>query len=147
MIKYYKHTQTGNLVIITLVVTTLLIVGLMVVYGFNWIAFAVLVILGVCVMLFGTLTVVIEGNTLEIRFGPGIIRKKISLTDIESFHIVKNPWYYGWGIRLTPHGWLYNISGLYAVEIKMKTGKKYRIGTDVPNELENAIRQFIERKD
>jgi len=147
MIKYYKHTQTGNLVIITLVVTTLLIVGLMVVYGFNWIAFAVLVILGVCVMLFGTLTVVIEGNTLEIRFGPGIIRKKISLTDIESFHIVKNPWYYGWGIRLTPHGWLYNISGLYAVEIKMKTGKKYRIGNDVPNELENAIRQFIERKD
>ncbi len=58
---------------------------------------------------------------------------------------MKNPWYYGWGIRLTPHGWLYNVSGSYAVEIKTKTGKKYRIGTDVPNELEKAIRQSIER--
>jgi len=56
---------------------------------------------------------------------------------------VKNPWYYGWGIRFTPHGWLYNVSGLHAVEIELKNGKKYRIGTDVPENLEKAIREFI----
>lgn len=42
--------------------------------------------------------------------------------------------------RMTPHGWFYNVSGLSAVEIKLKTGIKYRIGTDVPQELEEAIR-------
>jgi hypothetical protein len=130
---------------IVLVIGLVFIACLMAVYGFNWIPFIVLIILGVCLVLFATLTVMIEEDVLEIRFGPGVIQKKYPLKDIESCLIVKNPWYYGWGIRLTPHGWLYNVSGLHAVEIKMKTGKKYRIGTDVPNDLEKAIRQSIER--
>ena len=145
MIKRYQHAQIGHLTIIALAIVLLFIACLMVFYGFNWIAFAVLIILGVCLVLFATLTVVIEEDILEIRFGPGIIRKKFLLKDIESCQVVKNPWYYGWGIRLTPHGWLYNVTGSHAVEIKMKTGKKYRIGTDVPNDLEKAIGQSIER--
>jgi len=145
LIKRYQHAQIGHLTIIALAIVLLFIACLMVFYGFNWIAFAVLIILGVCLVLFATLTVVIEEDILEIRFGPGIIRKKFLLKDIESCQVVKNPWYYGWGIRLTPHGWLYNVTGSHAVEIKMKTGKKYRIGTDVPNDLEKAIGQSIER--
>ncbi|MBT9141393.1 MAG: hypothetical protein DDT30_01985 [Dehalococcoidia bacterium] len=144
MIKY-QHTQIGYLIMVALAIGLLLIAYHMAVYGFDWITFAVMIILGVCTVLFATLTVVIEEDALEIRFGPGVIRKKFSLKDIESCQVVKNPWYYGWGIRQTPHGWLYNISGSYAVEIKMKTGKKYRIGTDVPNDLEKVIRQSIER--
>lgn len=145
MIKPYKHTQIGYLTIIALAIGLLFIACLMAAYGFNWIAFAVLIISGACLVLFATLTVVIKEDVLEIRFGPGVIRKKFPLKDIESCRVVKNPWYYGWGIRLTPHGWLYNVSGFYAVEIKMKAGKKYRIGADVPNDLEKVIRQTIER--
>jgi len=51
--------------------------------------------------------------------------------------------YYGWGIHFTPNGWLCNVSGSSAVEIIMKNGKKYRIGTNVPSELEQAIRQSV----
>ena len=145
MIKSYQHTQIGYLAIILLAIVLLFIASFMAVYGFNWIAFVFLIILGVCLVLFATLTVLIEEDVLEIRFGPGVIRKKFPLKDIESCQIVKNPWYYGWGIRLTPHGWLFNVSGFYAVEISMKTGKKYRIGTDVPNDLEKVIQQSIER--
>ncbi|MDY7014940.1 MAG: hypothetical protein SVX43_15355 [Cyanobacteriota bacterium] len=54
---------------------------------------------------------------------------------------VKNPWYYGWGIRLTPRGWLFNVSGLDAVEISLNSGRHFRIGTDRPRELERAIRR------
>jgi len=144
MIKRYQHTQIGYLTIIALAIALFFIAYLVAVYGFNWIAFAVLIILGVCLVLFATLTVVIEEDVLEIRFGPGAIRKKFLLKDIESCQVMKNPWYYGWGIRLTPHGWLYNVSGSYAVQVKMRTGKKYQIGTDVPNELEKVIRQSIE---
>lgn len=144
MIKRYHHLQIGYLTIIVLAIGLFFIACLMAVYGFNWIAFAVLIVLGLCIVLFATLTVVIEEDVLEIRFGPGVIQKKVPLKDIESCQVVKNPWYYGWGIRLTPHGWLYNVSGFHAVEISTKTGKKYRIGTDVPNDLENAIRESIE---
>jgi len=78
-----------------------------------------------------------------VRFGPGPIRKRVKLNEIESCKVVKNHWYYGWGIRLTPHGILYNVSGFYAVEIKLRTGRLYRIGTDTPQELEVAIRRAL----
>jgi hypothetical protein len=104
MIKQYQHTQIGYLVIILFSILLLLIASIMAVYGFNWTAFAVLVSLGICILLFDTLTVVIKEDFLEIRFGIGIIKKKLSLKDIESYQVVKNPWYYGWGIHLTPHG-------------------------------------------
>ncbi len=145
MAERYQHTQIGYVTLIALGATALLIGYLMTVSGFNWIAFAVLIVLGVGLVLFATLTVVIEGDGLEMRFGPGVIRRKFSLKDVESCRAVKNPWYYGWGIRLIPGGWLYNVSGLDAVELKMKNGRKYRIGTDVPYDLEEAIRQSIER--
>jgi len=38
---------------------------------------------------------------------------------------------------------LLRVSGFHAVQIKLITGKKYVIGTDVPQELEEAIRQTI----
>ena len=146
MIKRYQHRQVGHLIIIALAVGLLLIAALMAIQAFNWIAFAVLIILGASLVLFASLTVVLWEDLLEIRFGPGLIRKKFHLKDIESCQVVKNPWYYGWGIRLTPHGWLYNVSGSYAVEIRMKTSRKYRIGTDVPHEIEEAIRRATEGK-
>jgi len=144
MPKRYQHTQIGYVTIIAVVISLLLIGYIMTVYVFNWIAFAVLIILAIFLVLFATLTVVIDQEAIDIRFGPGVIHKKFFLKDIESCRVVKNLWYYGWGIRLTPHGWLYNVSGLSAVEMTMKSGKKYRIGSDVPDELERAIRQSIE---
>jgi len=145
MVKHYQHTQIGCLIITVFAIVLLFLVYLMIVHGFSWIVFSSVFILGVCLVVFATLTVVIEEDVLRIRFGPGVIRKNFYLKDVESCHVVKNPWYYGWGIHLTPHGWLYNVSGSYAVEIKMKMSKKYRIGTDVPNDLETAIRQSMER--
>ncbi len=56
---------------------------------------------------------------------------------------MSNRWYYGWGIRLTPHGRLYNLSGLEAVEVQLNTGKKFRIGTDEPDALVRALRAAI----
>ena len=143
MTNHYHHIQIGYLTIIALAITLLFSALLMAVAGIHWISIVVLALLAICLVLFATLTVVIEGLILEIRFGPGVIRRKFLLQDIESCQVVRNPWYYGWGIRMTPHGWLYNVSGFSAVEIKMKTGKKYRIGTDVPNDLEKVIRQSI----
>jgi hypothetical protein len=59
--------------------------------------------------------------------------------EIEECTIVKNSWWYGWGIRLTPYGWLYNVAGWEAVEVLLKNGKKIRIGTDEPEKLSLAI--------
>ena len=111
--------------------------------GINWIAIAALVVLGVALVLFPSLTVVIREEELLVQFGSGVIRKRFRLNEIESCQAIRNPWYYGCGIRLTPRGMLFRVSGFHAVQIKLITGKEYLIGTDVPQELEEAIRQAI----
>ncbi len=143
MIKHYEHTQVGYLIIVAMAAVMVLIGIVLARAGINWIAIGILIIIAVALVLFSSLTVVIWEEELEVRFGPEPIRKRFQLDEIESCRVVKNHWYYGWGIRLTPHGILYNVSGFYAVEIKLRTGKKYRIGTDVPQELEAAISKAL----
>ena len=143
MIERYKHTQVGYLIIVAVVAVMVWIGVALSIADINWVAIGVLAVLAIVLVLFSSLTVVIGEDEVEVRFGPGPISKRFKLNDIESCQVVKNHWYYGWGIRLTPHGWLYNVSGFDAVEIRLRTGKKFRIGTDVPRELEEVIRQTI----
>ncbi|MFC1952852.1 hypothetical protein ACFLWR_01810 [Chloroflexota bacterium] len=142
--KQYEHTQTGY-VMITVMIGVMIFIGItMANTGFEWNPAMILILIGVLLVQFYNLTVIIKENNLEVRFGPGLIRKKFRLQDIESCRVVRNSWYNGWGIRLTPHGWLFSVSGFSAVEIRLKSGRTYRIGTDVPHELERAIQQAIQ---
>ena len=150
----YKHTQIGYLM---LVVTLAVLVLFAWVYitalaeppsvdsGPNFAVSAIMVLILFILASFATLTASIDENYLRIKFGYGIFARKFALNQIVSVQAVKNRWYYGWGIRLWlwPKMWIYNVSGFDAVEITMKNGKVYRIGTDVPEELETAIKQSI----
>jgi len=93
--------------------------------------------------LFHSLTVRVSHNAIAISFGIGIVRKSFVIDDIQTVAIVENHWYNGWGIRWIRGGWLYNVSGFDAVEIKLKNGRRYRIGTDQPRELLAAIESGI----
>lgn len=100
-------------------------------------------VLAVCLVLFHSLTVRVGGSTLALRYGIGVVRICFRLVDIQHSNCVQNHWYYGWGIKLTPHGWLYNVSGFDAVEIELENGRKYRIGTDEPVVLQAAIESAV----
>ena len=76
-----------------------------------------------------------------MSFGPGLIRKSWPLEAVVSSKPVRNPWYYGFGIHRTRYGWLYNVSGFNAVEITLRDGTRCRIGTDAPEELNQALAQ------
>lgn len=82
-------------------------------------------------------------NDISLAFGPGLIRKSFMVADIEHTVIVRTHWYNGWGIKLIRGGWLYNVSGLDAVQISMRNGKIYQIGTDEPQQLLAAIKHAI----
>jgi len=150
----YKHTQIGYLMlVVTLAVLVLFawahITALAerpsVDSGPNLTVSAIMVLILFTLASFATLTASIDENYLRIKFGYGIFTKKFALNQIASVQAVKNHWYYGWGIRLWlwPKMWIYNVSGFDAVKIIMKNGKVFRIGTDVPQELETAIKQSI----
>jgi hypothetical protein len=137
--KEYKHTQIGYLLIVALGVATLLISTLSVITRFNPGAILLLIFMILCLALFATLTVQVNNQAVNIQFGIGVIRKRFALQNVQAIRVVKNPWYYGWGIHLTPEGWLFNVSGSEAVELQMKDGRKYRIGTDEARGLMEAV--------
>jgi hypothetical protein len=135
----YKHTQVGTFLIISYSVVILSLGILFIVTGFNPIALVGLAIMLVVLGLFVTLTVQIDGQKIRMHFGLGLVRKDFLIKDIVGYRVVENPWTYGWGIRFTPSGWLYSVSGLSAIELQMKSGKKYRIGTDDPDGFAKAL--------
>ncbi len=140
----YRHTQFGTVnVVITVSIMPLVFLPAWLA-GAAPIAWLILVFLLGVLILFYNLTVTIDGQDLRIHFGIGLIRKRFPLDQIDSCQPVRNSWIYGWGIRLTPRGWLYNVSGLEAVELQMKNGKTCRIGTDEPAVLAAVLRRALD---
>ena len=143
----YNHRQIGTLMLIALGCAA---VGSAAMLAFiapspgRIIVGVVLVTLLLCIFIFWSLTVEVMPDRLTVLFGPGLIRKPFRIEDIRDARIVRNKWYYGWGIRLTPHGWLFNVSGLDAVELELKNNRKFRIGTNEPQQLLTAIQNVLQ---
>ena len=134
----YRHTQIGWQVYGAIIPLTLILIWGFVTQDFQ--VFAILiVIVAAAFAFFGWLTVDINASRVLVKFGIGVIRRSLSLDTIRGFAPVKNPWYYGWGIRFTPHGILYNVSGFQAVEILLDDGRRVRVGTDEPEALVRAL--------
>lgn len=103
-------------------------------------AISAMIVLVIATLLFYRLKVEVNSSEIRLTFGVGIIKKRISLKEIQSVASVKNKFWYGWGIRLTPHGWLWNIAGYDAVELIFNSDKrKFRIGCKDSAELKAAI--------
>jgi hypothetical protein len=136
----YRHTQVGKVTITVLLATAVLIAWIL---AFTHTPALLGVILGgflVVGFLFGSLTTEVSHDHFRFWFGPGVIRRSYPLSEIETCRAVTNPWWYGWGIHWTPDGWLYNVTGLQAVQLELRGGRHVRVGTDEPEELCRWIR-------
>lgn len=136
----YRHTQIGWVLLAALAAGAGVVIFATGKTGWSTAASVVLTLLIAVAVLFCTLTVRIDGGLVECRYGPGLICKYIPLATIRGVRPVRTEWYQGWGIRLTSDGWLFNVSGLDAVEVELSDGKRIRIGTDEPQTLAAAIR-------
>ena len=140
----YEHTQRAHLIIwiAAAAIIVFLLAALMINQPYAWIALAIpVILLAVVAWLFSSLTVTVAEKELRWYFGPGFWNKAIARDDIQSSEAVRTKWWYGWGIRYTPKGWLYNVSGFDAVAITEGSGKTTLIGTDRPQELVAALNQ------
>ena len=140
----YRHTQIGA-VQVWASVFAIVVIALSVLYiGNYWFSYAAIIFLGLTLLLFGSLTILVSRVDLEIRFGAfGIVKRIVPLDTIAAVTVVKTPWYYGWGIRWTPEGPLYNMAGNAGIEVRLSDGSRFRIGTDEPEELAAAIRNAL----
>jgi hypothetical protein len=141
----YQHKQFGGISLLTSVGGILVILGLVSQLGARPTLMIVLAVLVFIAVSCSSLTVSVTPSSLVFWFGPGILRRTEPLSNIESVEPVTNPWYYGIGLRVTPRGMLYSVSGLGAVEVTRRDGSRFRLGTDEPEKLTAALRQALSR--
>ncbi len=137
----YRHTQIGYLTLIVILVAALGIVASLPNHG--PVSLGVAGLLVIIAVLFSSLTVEVADGELRFHFGPGFWRKRIALGEVTAATPTQNSWWEGWGIRFTPRGMLYNVSGTNAVEITLRSGQRFRIGTDEPEALVQALQSAI----
>jgi hypothetical protein len=139
----YHHTQVGYVIIAALAFGAVaplaaatvqpLRVGMLFVAG----------LLLLCLVLFPTLTTTVYRDRVTCHFGVGVVHRSIALADIASVSVVRNSWLAGWGVRLTPTGWLWNVSGFDAVELVFRDGRRFRIGSDDAPALCSALQSQL----
>lgn len=130
----YEHTQRSFLLhwmvapILTVVLVGMLFDGAPI---WSWLLMTVFAVgMAWIVVTFSTLTVIVDGDQIRVYFGRGWPRRTISRREVAAVRTVRNSWWYGLGIRLIPGGVLWNVWGLDAVELRLESGKLFRIGTD-----------------
>ncbi|MGD0850439.1 hypothetical protein [Bradyrhizobium sp.] len=135
----YHHTQRGTLTIVVCLLLAAL-VAVMMWWSGQWQLAAVLILLIAVAAVFSSLTVEVSDNELRWHFGPGFWAYRVPLSEIQTVAAVRNHWWNGFGIRMGTGFRLYNVSGLDAVELRLKSSDVRRIGTDDPQGLAQALK-------
>ena len=136
----YQHTQSGTVTRIAAIAALAVAVYTFALLGSGPLIWIVLVVAVLGLFAFGSMTIEVDRERFTFWFGPGWIRRSFLLAEIQSWKPVTNPWWYGWGIHLTPHGWLYNVGGTGAIQLELRDGRRLRVGSDEPERLDEAIR-------
>ena len=143
MATFYRHTQPGIVMIAALAPGAAIVAFaafVIPVSGVRWILVAMAVGLIILAWLFSSLTVEVHAQEVRWHFGPGFWRYRLALAEIAAAEPVRNSWLNGFGIRIGPGVRLYNVSGLDAVELRLKSGEIRRLGTDDPQGLAAAVK-------
>ena len=138
----YRHTQPGIFMVAGMLTATGLSVLISYLHPglFEWPLWVAAGGFAILAWLFSSLTVEVTEDEVRWHFGPGLWRYRLARSDIAGVAVVRNAWQSGFGIRMRP-GWrLYNVSGLDAVELRLKSGDVRRIGSDDPQGLADALR-------
>ena len=142
----YRHRQIGFAILVALGLGTLVCLALSLAVSGPHARLTLLSlsgVLGICTVLFSSLTVELSDDSVSWHFGPGILRKKVAMGDIKEVAVTKTTFIQGWGMHLTRSGWIYNVSGFSAVQITLKSDKSFVLGTDEPEQLCSAIQRAI----
>ena len=134
--KTYQHTQAGKALVNWMIVMFLVFaIG----GAFVHPLIVAAIIIAVTAWVFRSMTVEISDTELTWYFGSDFLRKRVPVSEVVSAEPIRTKFWYGWGIHYTPRGLLYNVSGYDAVAITLRSGKRFCLGTDEPEELARQL--------
>jgi len=148
--KIYK--QFGTFSVILLLPLLLIFLGLFIKSGFSTdpvsiIQLFLVVTFLIYFLIFYQLTIRISNDSISFSLGIGLVGKTYKFSEIKSCKPVTNSALNGIGIRMLSNGWLYNVTGLKAIELQFNNRKSVvRIGTNKPEEIANLINSKINQE-
>jgi hypothetical protein len=144
-----KYTQFGTFSVAIMLPLLLLFTGLLIKSGvtnspeFYINALLVLTFI-ICLLIFYKLTIIVNKTNVSFKLGIGLIGKSYNISNLKSCRPVTNSPFYGIGIRMLPDGWLYNVTGLKAIELQFRNKKSVvRVGTNRPEEISELVQSLI----
>lgn len=139
MIVHYRKSQVSNVIVAATGAGIIILGNIMWAFGCMCSLWAVIVLLAIAMSLFGVLTIEVGEDAVTAQFGPGLLKRRIPLREIRYVRPMEIPWYFGWGVKWIPRGWMFRGSGIAVVEIGLDDGRRFCIGTPEPNEVTRAI--------
>jgi hypothetical protein len=145
----YRHTQIGWTMIVTLGGGSAFLAWAAAKRGgfAPVVVLAVAALLLVLLVLFVSLTVTVDDERVELRMGPGPIRRCIPVSEVLSVDRLTLPWWaVGYGIRMSLNGkrQLWRVSGSNAVNLELSGDRRLLITSDEPDALTAVISAAIE---
>ena len=146
-----KYTQFGTFMVIVFMLTLFFSLIMILAEGLKdnsrFITFSFLsLIMIVALLFFYKITIEIDDAFISFKLGIGWFGRKYRIDNLISCKSVKNSIWYGMGARLLPNGWLFNVSGLKAIELSFKNKKSIiRIGTNKPEEIAEIVTTLINK--
>jgi len=140
---HYRHTQFAPGFFRAIVIAFFIVIAA-IAAGSGEIAAVIVVLVSAgivtaALVVFSRFTVEVTDDRLNASFGWGWPHRTLTWGDAGAARVVRNRWWYGFGIRWFPGGSLWNVWGLDAVEFDVARGRKLRIGTDEPESLMAAL--------
>ena len=105
----------------------------------GWMVYALYAVIVAAFVLFGWLEVAVGARAIDVRFGVGLVRRRIELAQVLRSEPIRTRLWWGWGLHWTPSGWLYNVSGRDAVRLEVRGERAVMIGSDDAAALCGAI--------
>jgi len=138
----YREIQIGWVLLAVFALVAALVVLIIRSAPLQPVTIVPLVVILLAAAMFGFMSITITADAVQITMGVGFMRRRVERADIRRLTVVRNPWYWGWGVRLYSGGTgtLYAVSGLQAVELTLTDGRTVRIGTRDPDRLLQALR-------
>ncbi len=139
----YKESQNFTiLIVLSLILLVVFAIAGLFNFGPFGIGFALFWL--AILLFFYKLEIIITPEKSYLKFGVGLIKRTIATSDlkVEDAKTIDVPWYWGMGIRLTPHGLLYNTKPGEALLIPTHSGgSKLFASTAHSEQIIEAIKQ------
>lgn len=100
----------------------------------------------ICLLTFYRIVIEVTENQISFKLGIGLFKKTYQINDLTSCTPVRCSLLNGFGIRRIANGWLYNISGLDAIELRFEDKRNIiQIGTNKSDEIASLVSSLIKQ--